>query len=660
MEAADFSGWATKSGIKCTDGRTIMPGAFEHQDQMTVPLVWQHGHNSPENVLGHAILQARKDGVYAYAFFNKRGREKAADAVEHKDITKLSIWANQLVERGGKVLRGAIREVSLVLAGANPGAVIENVTIQHSDGSSDISDDDVIIHTGLDIEYEQPPDPDSKDDEEKNLEHADPDDQTVSDVIETMTDVQKNVLHYMVGQALASAGDSGDGNDAEHGDTDKNDTDKEGTQTMSRNVFEKDDKSQQAEEPVLSHDAIHGMFATATKGSGASSLKQIVEDYCLQHGINDIDLLFPEARALTTTPEFFARRMEWVNKVLGAAKKSPFSRIKSWSADLTFDDARAKGYIKGNMKKEEFFGVARRITTPQTIYKKQKLDRDDIIDISDFDVVVWMKGEMRIMLDEELARAILIGDGRAVDDEDKINETNIRPIATDDEFYTVQVNVNLGDASSSYVEVIEALILAMQYYRGSGSPTMFTTATTIARMKLLKDTLGRRLYSSLAEIASDIGVDEIVPVEVMETEPDLVAVIVNMSDYNVGADKGGQVTLFDDFDIDFNQYKYLIETRVSGALTKPRSAMAVTKTGSTSVLLVPNAPTFNTETGVVTIVATTNVVYKNADTLATLSTGAQAALADGETLNVVAVPATGFHFATSEGDTWSFTYHADA
>jgi hypothetical protein len=424
---------------------------------------------------------------------------------------------------------------------------------------------------------------------------------------------------------------------------------------MTRNVFEQGNETQ-TQGPVLSHADAQGIVADALK---SGSLKQAVENYALAHGINDIETLFPEAKALTAAPEFFGRRVEWVNGVLSGARKTPFSRIKTHWADLNFDDARAKGYIKGNMKKEEFFGTASRITTPQTIYKKQKLDRDDIIDITDFDVVAWMRGEMRLMLDEELARAILIGDGRAVDDEDKINATNIRPIATDDDLFTVVVNVNLGDASSSYMEVIDALTLQRQHYRGTGLPTMYTTETVIANLLLLKDTLGRRIYNSLDEIATVLRVSSIVPVEVLETQPDIVAVLVNMSDYSIGADKGGQVTMFDDFDIDFNQYKYLIETRVSGALTKLKSAMVVKKTASSSVLVTPNAPTFNTETGVVTIVATTNVTYKNADTLATLSTGAQAALADGATLNVLATPNAGFHFASSEDDYWSFTYHAD-
>jgi hypothetical protein len=649
---ADFSGWATKSGLKCSDGRTIMPGAFSHQDKQQVPLVWQHGHSDPENVLGHAILENRDEGVYAYGFFNKSPKAtQSKELLEHNDINMLSIWANQLVERAARVMHGSIREVSLVLSGANPGALIENVTIRHSDDSVDVLDDEAIIYTGLELEHASG---------DNTTEPPAEQEETVEDIYESMSDKQKQVVHFMVAQA-AEAGDNAgndagnDGNSVEQSNLNQNDTDKEGNK-MTRNVFEQENGAPAAAGTVLSHADIQGIVADATK---SGSMKQAVENYALAHGINDIDTLFPEAKALTAAPEFFGRRTEWVNGVLSGARKTPFSRIKTHWADLNFDDARAKGYIKGTMKKEEFFGTASRITTPSTIYKKQKLDRDDIIDITDFDVVAWMKGEMRLMLDEELARAILIGDGRAIDDEDKISETNIRPIATDADLFTVVVNVNLGDASSSYMEVIDALTLQRQHYRGTGLPTMYTTETVIANLLLLKDTLGRRIYNSLDEIATVLRVSSIVPVEVLETTPDIVAVLVNMSDYSIGADKGGQVTLFDDFDIDFNQYKYLIETRVSGALTKLKSAMVVKKTAASSVLVTPNAPTFNTETGVVTIVATTNVTYKNADTLATLTTGAQAALADGATLNVLATPNSGFHFASSEDDYWSFTYHAD-
>jgi hypothetical protein len=347
--------------------------------------------------------------------------------------------------------------------------------------------------------------------------------------------------------------------------------------------------------------------------------------------------------------------MEWVNVVLGGVRKTPFSRVKTHWADLNFEEARAKGYVKGNLKKEEFFPVASRETTPQTIYKKQKLDRDDILDITDFDVVVWMKGEMRIMLDEELARAILIGDGRDVASDDKIIETHIRPIATDDELYTVTVNVNVEDASSSWDEVVDAVVLARQFYRGGGLPHFFTTATVLANLLLIKDELGRRIYRTQAELETALLVSGISTVEPMETDEDMLGILVNLQDYSLGADRGGQVTLFDDFDIDYNKYTYLIETRVSGALTKLKSAQVIMKVGASDVLVVPNSPTFVEATGVVTIVATTGVTYKNADTLATLSTGAQSALAPGATLNVLAVPNAGFYFSSSENDTWSFT-----
>jgi len=645
---ADFSGWATKAGLKCSDGRTIMPGAFSHQDKIRVPLVWQHGHTDPENVLGHAILEDRTEGVYAYGFFNDSAKAKhAAGLLEHQDINQLSIWANQLVERAGKVLHGAIREVSLVLSGANPGALIENVSIRHSDGESTVLDDEVIIYTGLEIERAE-------------AKHAEEDDktdeeETVKDVYETMTDKQKDVLHFMLKQALESGEGEGDGakedDSAKHGNDDGNNN-KEGNEKMTRNVFEGGGEAK-PEGHVLSHADMQGIVADAVKGG---SLKAAVESYALAHGINSIDLLFPEAANLTQTPDFFKRRTEWVNTVLGGARKSPFSRIKTMVADLTFEAARAKGYIKGTLKKEEFFTVSRRITTPATIYKKQKLDRDDIIDITDFDVVTWMKGEMRIMLDEELARAVLIGDGRDVSDDDKIPEGNIRPIAKDDEFYTVVVNVNVLDASSSYMELIDALTLQRQHYRGSGLPTMYTTETVIANLLLLKDTLGRRIYNSLDEIATQLRLSGIVAVEVLEDEPTILAVLVNMSDYNLGADRGGQVSLFDDFDIDYNQYKYLIETRVSGALTKPRSAMVVKSVGASVVIVTPQSPTFVPATGVVTIPTQTGVVYKNDDTNATLSAGAQAALAVGATLNVRAEPSgAGFAFPTSENDEWSFT-----
>jgi hypothetical protein len=633
-----------------------MSGAFKHQDQMRVPLVWQHGHSDPENVLGHAILENRDDGVYTYGFFNESPRAvHTKGLLEHGDINMLSIWANELVERSGRVLHGAIREVSLVLSGANPGAVIENVTIRHSDGD-ELLDDEAIIYTGLELEHETKEEEkveekeeettEEKDDEEDlELSHATGNDETIEDVYNTMTAKQKDVLHYMVGQAIESATANMQQSNLDDESTD----DQEGSK-MTRNVFEKDEKEAT---PVLSHSDIKMIVDNASK---TGSLKEAVQDYALSHGINDIETLFPEATAMTSAPEFITRRMEWVNNVLSGARKTPFSRIKTHTADLTFEEARAKGYIKGSLKKEQFFSTARRVTTPQTIYKKQKLDRDDIIDITDFDVVGWMKGEMRLMLDEELARAVLIGDGRDPGDEDKIQEANIRPIAKDDDFYTITVNVNIGDASSSVTEVVDAIVLNRQYLRGSGQPTMYTTETVIAQFLLLKDTLGRRIYTSLDQLASELRVSAIVPVEVLQDEPTIVAILVNMSDYVIGADKGGQVALFDDFDIDYNQYKYLIETRCSGALIRPKAAMVVMSEASANVLLpAPTEPTFVEDTGVVTIPTVAHVVYKNADTSATLVAGAQTALASGATLNVVATPAAGYYFATSENDEWSFT-----
>jgi hypothetical protein len=646
---ADFSGYATKAGLKCTDGRTIMPDAFKHQDKAKVPLVWQHGHNDPENVLGHAILEARPDGVYAYGFFNSSGKAShAKDLLEHGDINMLSIWANDLIERTGRVLHGAIREVSLVLSGANPGALIENVTIKHSDGDEFTLEDEVIIYTGLELQHAEGDAPsDAKDDEpEDNTD----DEETIEDVYETMTDKQKEVLHYMIGEALLSAED----NNTETGEMAQdnvttNDTDKEGDK-MTRNVFEQGDESKPEAPRTLSHADIEGIVSDATK---LGSLKDAVDAFALQHGITDIDLLFPDAQNIATTPEWFTRRTEWVNKLLSATRKSPFSRVKTMSADLTPEEARAKGYITGTLKKEEFFGVSKRVTTPTTIYKKQKLDRDDMVDITDFDVVTWLKGEMRLMLDEELARAILIGDGRDVAHDDKINEQNIRPIAKDHELYTTVVNVNIDDANSSVQEIIDAIVMNRQYWKGTGLPTMYTTETYIAKFLLLKDTVGRRIYKTLDEVATELRVAEIVPVEVMEEEDDIVAILVNPVDYIIGADKGGNVSMFDDFDIDYNQYKYLIETRVSGALTKLKSAMVVKKVAASLVAVTPAEPAFDGSD--ITITNQTGVVYQDASDDSTMNAaGSPYSVAEGETFVVNAVPASGYYFPSSENDSWTF------
>jgi hypothetical protein len=640
---ADFSGYATKAGLKCSDGRTIMPDAFKHQDQMRVPLVWQHGHSDPENVLGHTILENRGDGVYAYGFFNKSDKAKhAAGLVEHEDITMMSIWANDLIERAGRVLHGAIREVSLVLSGANPGALIENVTIRHSNGDDVILDDEVIIYTGLELEHASP--------KEEEVVHAagddddeDEDEDTVQDVYDSMSDKQKQVLHFMLGEALSSA------KPAQHDNTNDDNNVKESKQ-MTRNVFENHGKEDTTSSHVLSHSDINTIVADAVKNG---SLKEAVEQYAISHGITDIDVLFPDAQNIGNVPEFFKRRTEWVNKVLSMTRKSPFSRIKTISADITVEEARAKGYVKGTLKKEEFFGVSKRITAPTTIYKKQKLDRDDMIDITDFDVVAWLKGEMRLMLDEELARSILIGDGRDVAHDDKINEGNIRPIAKDHELFTTVVNVNIDDANSSVTEIIDALLLNRQYYKGTGLPTLYTTETYISKFLLLKDTVGRRIYKTLDEVATELRVSEIVPVEVMEEEPDIVAILVNPVDYVLGADKGGNVSMFDDFDIDYNQYKYLIETRCSGALIKLKSAIVLKKVAASLVSVSPNEPTFNGDA--VTITNQTGVIYKNGANESVMNAaGSPYAVADGATLVVNASPAAGYYFPSSENDSWVF------
>ena len=653
---ADFSGYATKAGLKCSDGRTIMPDAFKHQDKTQVPLVWQHGHNDPENVLGHAILEARPDGVYAYGFFNSSTKaSQAKNLLEHKDINMLSIWANDLIERTGRVLHGAIREVSLVLSGANPGALIENVTIRHSDGDSTMLDDEAIIFTGLELEHADAPaetmDTPAAD---KPAESDSDSDETISDIVDSMTDKQREVLYYMIGEAM-NASDSEDTTETED-TTDSNDQvvqqdniNQEGSE-MTRNVFEQADETPVV--PTLSHADIEGIVSDATK---MGSLKDAVDAYALQHGITDIDLLFPEAQTLSNMPEFLSRRTEWVNQLLGATRKSPFSRVKTISADITADEARAKGYITGNLKKEEFFGVSKRVTTPTTIYKKQKLDRDDMVDITDFDVVSWLKAEMRVMLDEELARAILIGDGRDVAHDDKINEQNIRPIATDHELFTTTVSVNIDDANSSVSEIIDAIINHRKFWKGTGLPVMYTTETYISMFLLLKDTVGRRIYKSLDEVASELRVSSIVAVEAMESSSDIVAILVNPADYVLGADKGGAISMFDDFDIDYNQYKYLIETRVSGALTKLKSAMVVKKVAANLVAVIPAEPGFVTTTGVLTITNQTGVVYKKADGTTVNAAGSPyAAIAAGATLVINATPATGYYFPSSENDSWTF------
>lgn len=650
----DFSGYATKAGLKCSDGRTIMKDAFAHQDATTVPLVWQHSHSEPGNVLGHAVLENRDDGVYAYGYFNDTDQAKnARTLVQHGDVKSLSIYANQLTEKAKQVLHGFIRELSLVLSGANPGALIDNITLQHSDGDLVTLEDEAIIYTGLDITHADG-DPADTGDVEDDVENS----KTVQDVYDSMTPEQQAVVHYMVGAALE--GESGD--EASHSETDDekelvhNDTDKDGRR-MTRNVFEQSGETQKEEKHTLTHDAMRGIISDAQR---SGSLKEAVEAYALKHGIENIDVLFPEARTVTDSPEFDSRRVEWVSGVINGTRKSPFTRIKSLVADITFEEARAKGYIKGNLKKEEFISASKRLTTPTTVYKKQKLDRDDIIDITDFDVVVWLKQEMRLLLDEELARAVLVGDGRDIADEDHILDpagspqgAGIRSILNDDDLYAATVNVNIDDANSTPSEIVDSIVGSMRLYKGSGTPTLYTTLPYITDFLLQRDTLGRRLYSSISEVASEMGVSSIVAVEVMEDYPDVVGIIVNLTDYTLGTDKGGEVNFFDFFDIDYNQYKYLLESRCSGALTKIRSALVVKKVAGADVLVVPQEPDFDGTN--VTVKTTTGVTYKRGDTNATLITATPIVLATGQSLKVYAVPTAGHYFENNVDDEWNFT-----
>jgi hypothetical protein len=645
---ADFSGYATKAGLKCSDGRTIMPEAFKHMDGKTVPLVWQHGHSEPGNVLGHAVLEARDDGIYAYGFFNGTDPGKNAKAlVVHKDIVSLSIYANQLVERGKQVFHGVIRELSLVLSGANPGAVIDNISLAHADGDVEVLEDEAVIYTGLELENESQVQHETVAEPEEELVHAD-DGQTMQDVYDSLTQEQKDVVHYMLGAALEEGSTT---TTAEHSDTtDEGDLiHQEGNTEMTRNVFEQNGGVVQQGRPTLTREQLTTIVEDAQR---MGSLKESFLAHAVDYGIENIDFLFPDAQTIANSPEFVSRRMEWVSSWLSGTRHSPFSRIKTLSADITHDEARAKGYVKATLKKEEFFALAKRITTPTTIYKKQKLDRDDIVDITDLDVVAWLKAEMRVMLDEEVARAGLVGDGREVDDEDKINETNIRPIAFDDDFYAVHVGIpgaTTGDA------LIDAMMVARPQYRGSGNPTLYCTENFLTSLLQIKDGQQRRIYSTPADVAAVLRVSSIQTVDVMEgvaTETgDLLGIMVNPADYTYGADKGGAVAMFDDFDIDYNQFKYLIETRLSGTLTKYRSALVFQRSGAT--LVTPGVPTFVSGTGVITIPATTGVQYALNGT--NVAAGAQAPISSGTTATVTAEPKAGYEFPHSSDTDWEFT-----
>ena len=564
----DFSGWATKNNLKCSDGRTIMKDAFKENDGQVVPLVWNHQHNDVFNVLGHALLKNKDEGTYAYCSFNgTESGQQAKALVDSGDVVSLSIYANQLKERNGQVFHGNIREVSLVLAGANPGAVITNV-IKHGE---DVEDEAFIV-TGENIELFHS---DDKKDDEGTKE--DPDSgKTIKDVFDSMTEEQRTAAYYVITQALNNDADDDDDNDNDQ---------KEDKEDMKHNVFDRDDTDKM--EGVIMHsdgtpvtvEEVSTIFADAKR---YGSLK----DSVLQHGIEDIEYLFPDAKNVTQTPQFIKRDTGWVSEVMGAVHHTPFSRIKSLFADITEDDARAKGYIKGKLKKEEFFSLIKRTTTPTTVYKKQKLDRDDVIDITDFDVVSWIKSERRGMLDEEIARAVLVGDGRISSSDDKINETNIRPIWKDEDLYTIKARFTVSDSATDDDKAqafIRAAIKARKEYKGSGNPVLYTTEDVLTDCLLLTDKMGRDLYDSVEKLAKKLRVSKIVTVPVMEGLTNKVSaetyalygIIANLSDYNIGADKGGAINMFDDFDIDYNAQKYLIETRCSGALIKPYSAIAI-------------------------------------------------------------------------------------
>lgn len=604
----DFAGYATRNDITCSDGRVIRQDAFAQCDGKTVPLVWMHDHMSPSNVLGHAMLKNMPDGVRCFGKFNKTAEGlNAKEQVKNGDITGLSIYANQLKQNGHDVVHGSIREVSLVLAGANPGAFIDTV-IAHSDDT----DEEAVIYSGenlelahacepkkdkKEIEHAAPvPSEDKKaaespsaaaeETEKKESKVADSSEKTVQDVIDSMSEEQKNVMYALVGAAMEDGGAADDEED-----------------NVKHNVFQGDDETNSFAHADIDFSEVLrdakrcGSLKDAVIQHG---MEDMTEDDILAHagvtyGMENVGYLFPDYKNVDKYPTFISRDMGWVNTVTTGVSHTPFSRLKTLAADITEDDARAKGYIKGNMKKEEFFTLLKRTTDPQTVYKKQKMDRDDVLDITDFDVIAWLKSEMRMMLDEEIARAILVGDGRPTDSDDKIKEDHIRPIAKDDDLYAIKVSfgvaadiaTNIDSENAKYTNFIRSVLKARKNYKGSGSPTLFTTEDNLTGMLLMTDKEGRDLYDSVEKLASKLRVSKIVTVPVMEGVTrtsgsdgnaktlTLEGVIVNLKDYNVGADKGGAVNMFDDFDIDYNQQKYLIETRCSGALVKPYSAIVV-------------------------------------------------------------------------------------
>lgn len=715
MEGPHFSGYATKAGLKCSDGRVIMKDAFAHQDKMTVPLVWQHGHSEPTNVLGHAILENRNDGVYCHGYFNSTPHGEAAKAlVEHRDIKFLSIFANQLVERAKQVFHGAIREVSLVLAGANPGAMIEWVAVQHADGSIDDLTDEAIIHTGIEITVDEEEDEDNvshaEDDDDTvqdvydslsekqrnvvhfmigaalegsddNVSHAEGDDEdgeTVKDVYDSLSDKQKDVVHFMIGAALEAADDKmkhsetsgenaapADGTKPEDSASDAAPVDgtlstdnstgtnnegdlahQEGTE-MTRNVFEQNGGASK-QSPSLSHDDLMGIIEDGRK---RGSFKEAVAQYALAHSITNLEMLFPDAKTLTNSPEMISRRSEWVAKVLGGTKHSPFAKVKTLMADVTAEEARARGYIKGNQKVEEVLTLLRRTTSPTTIYKKQALDRDDLLDITEYDVVNWLWAEMRVMIEEEVARAVLVGDGRSAVSPDKVKDPagsvdgiGIRSILKDADLFAVKQELA---ANVSARDAVKGLVRARSKYRGSGKPTLFISDAFLTDIMLEEDKFGRALYETEESLKDKLRVSDIVTVDLFDEYSDLFAIMVSLSDYTIGSNRGGELTRFEDFDIDFNKYKYLQETRLSGGLTKPFSAIVVLR--SVGTLAVATAPSFDGATNTITIPTVTGVYYTIDDIIVT---GSRVIT---EPTEVEAWPADGYYLASNTTRAWVYT-----
>ena len=667
-EKYDFSGYATKNDLKCADGRTIRRNAFKDCDGEIVPLVWQHKHGDPGDVIGHALLENREDGVYTYGSFNNtQAGQNAKELVRHGDVRALSIYANQLIQKGGDVLHGVIREVSLCLAGANPGARIEDLSFGHYDdedaefeakiyngdnielyhseeeAESDNYDDSDESEDYEDSEYEdEADDSDDSDEEEPGMNDNDIleildslndeqheafmnvvdmalshsaidelngiDDDAIMGVIDTMTDAQKEAFVEVVDRALATSAAEDEAYAEDDYDDEVNEDDYEEDSEMMQHSYD----NNATNDAIIVHDALNTVIEDGKRfGSLRESFNFHAEEGAIAHaidttgmdlpaitneaygtqygyGINSPEMLYPEARSLNTPPEFLKRDTDWVKIVWDGVHRTPFSRIKSIFANITEDEARAKGYIKGNMKKAEFFSLLKRVTVPQTVYKKQQLDRDDIIDITDFDVVRWIRDEMRVMWDEEVARAILVGDGREGTDNDKISEEHIRPIASDKPLFSIQKEVTVGATDEATAKnFMKAAIRARKDYKGSGNPILFTTEDVLTSMLLIEDGIGHNIYKSEAELATALRVSRIVTVPVMEdfklaNGNELMGIIVNLKDYNVGTDKGGEVNLFDDFDIDYNQYKYLIESRCSGALIKPYSAIVLSKPVSTT------------------------------------------------------------------------------